>query len=160
MTGELDRAELRRTFAHFPSGVVAVCAQVDGTPVGMAASSFTSVSLVPPLVSVCVDHGSTTWPVLQSAGVLGISVLSAEQAAAGRQLSRRGVDRFEGVRLRHAPSGAVLVEGAAAWLECRVDDVVLAGDHDIVVMEVTRTATNGGDPLVFHDSRFRRLEVG
>lgn len=67
--------QLRRAFGCFPSGIT-VCALVDGTPVGMAASSFTSVSLAPPLVSVCIQHTSTTWPVLRNRPRLGLSVLA------------------------------------------------------------------------------------
>ena len=76
-TPVVDEGELRRVFGCFPSGVIAVCAIVDGEPVGMAASSFTSVSVAPALVSICVQNTSTTWPRLRSA------------AEAGRQRARR-----------------------------------------------------------------------
>jgi flavin reductase (DIM6/NTAB) family NADH-FMN oxidoreductase RutF len=69
-----DPQQLRRVFGSFPSGVAAVAALVAGEPVGIAASSFTSVSLDPPLVSVCIAHTSTTWPVLRTASRLGVSI--------------------------------------------------------------------------------------
>src|SRR5258708_28096524 len=75
----LGQTQLRRVLATFPTGVAAVAAIIDGEPAGLAASSFVSVSLDPPLVSVCIGHSSTTWPVLRTADRLGISVLGAHQ---------------------------------------------------------------------------------
>jgi flavin reductase (DIM6/NTAB) family NADH-FMN oxidoreductase RutF len=156
----IDPAHLRRVFAAFPSGVTALAALVHGRPVGMAASSFTSVSLDPPLVSVCVAHSSSTWPVLRGAARLGVSVLSAGQERAGRQLAARGVDRFAGLGWVASPDGAVLLEGASAWLVCSTEQQVRAGDHDIVVLRVhDLDADYELAPLVFHASRFRRLEI-
>jgi flavin reductase (DIM6/NTAB) family NADH-FMN oxidoreductase RutF len=151
--------ELRRVFATFPTGVVAMAAVVDGGPVGLAASSFVSVSLEPALVSVCVAHTSTTWPVLRSAGRLGISVLGAHQEPAGRQLAARGVDRFAGLGWRATAGGAVLLAGASAWLDCAVEREVPAGDHDIVLLRVHDLGADPRvPPLVFHGSAYRRLE--
>jgi flavin reductase (DIM6/NTAB) family NADH-FMN oxidoreductase RutF len=153
-----DPTTLRRVFGAFPSGVTAVAALVDGRPVGIAASSFTSVSLDPPLVSVCVAVTSTTWPTLGKAERLGVTVLAADQGAAGRQLAARGVDRFAGLRWRATDSGAVLLDGASAWLDCSVEQQVRAGDHDIVVLRVHDLgADTGAAPLVFHNSRFWQL---
>jgi flavin reductase (DIM6/NTAB) family NADH-FMN oxidoreductase RutF len=87
-TGDtLTAGALRRAFAMFPSGVTAVCATVEGRPVGLAASSFTSVSLDPPLVSVCIAHTSSTWPLLRAAGRVGVSVLAEGHASIARQLA-------------------------------------------------------------------------
>lgn len=87
-TGE----ELRRAFGCFPSGVTAVCAPVDGAPIGMAASSFTSVSLTPQLVPVCIQHSSTTWPLLRGRPRLGLSVLAEGNDAACLRLAGRDGD--------------------------------------------------------------------
>jgi flavin reductase (DIM6/NTAB) family NADH-FMN oxidoreductase RutF len=154
-----DAAELRRVFGCFPSGIAAVCAlDGAGTPTGMAVSSFTSVSLDPPLVSVCVQGTSTTWPVLAEAPRLGVSVLAEGQEAAARALAARGVDRFAEVPWTATDAGAVLLHGAAAWLECEIEADHPAGDHTLVLL---RVRTLVGDPvhppLVFHASRFRGL---
>lgn len=155
-----QESELRRVFATFPTGVVAMAALVDGAPAGLAASSFVSVSLDPPLVSVCVAHTSTTWPVLRSAGRLGISVLGAHQEAAGRQLAARGVDRFAGLGWRSTDDGAVLLAEASAWLDCSVERQLPAGDHDIVLLRVHDLGADPRvPPLVFHGSAYRRLEA-
>jgi flavin reductase (DIM6/NTAB) family NADH-FMN oxidoreductase RutF len=156
----IDPARLRRVFGTFPSGVAAVAAIVDGAPVGLAASSFTSVSLDPPLVSVNIAHTSTTWPVLSRAPRLGVSILSAQQELAGRQLAAANADRFAGLKWRQTTDGAVLLDGASGWLDVSIDQQVRAGDHDIVVLLVhDLDADNDIRPLVFHASRFRRLEA-
>ncbi|MFC8193314.1 flavin reductase family protein [Cellulomonas sp. NPDC057328] len=156
----IDARALRRVFACFPSGVTAICGVVDGVPVGMAASSFTSVSIDPPLVSVCVDNGSTTWPVLRGAGAIGVSVLGEGQDAVCRQLASRGGDRFAGLETHRTAEGAVLLGGSAAWLHCTVEDELPAGDHHIVLLRVQAyMAEPGLGPLVFHGSTFRVLQA-
>ena len=156
-------AHLRRVVGQFPSGVVALAALIDGAPVGRVASSFTSVSLTPPLTSVCVAHTSATWPELSRAPRLGVSVLSAVQTRHGRQLAAKGIDRFAGLHWRPTEAGAVLLDGATAWLDTSIDQQVSAGDHDIVVLHVHDAGCLEDDdhaaaPLVFHVSRFHRLE--
>jgi flavin reductase (DIM6/NTAB) family NADH-FMN oxidoreductase RutF len=156
----LDQRQLRRVFGAFPSGVTAVAALVAGRPVGIAANSFTSVSLDPPLISVCIAHASTTWPVLGTATRFGVSVLSADQEDVCRQLAARDVDRFARLSWRATQGGAVLLEGACAWLECSIDQQVRAGDHDIVVLRVHDVDVDHDvRPLVFHASQYRRLEL-
>ena len=157
-TAVLDPRELRRVFGAFPSGVTAVAALIGGVPIGLTASSFTSVSLEPALVSVCIGRTSRTWPVLRETARLGVSILSAEQEHVGRQLASRAPDRFAGVPWRATTDGAVLLDGASGWLETSVVQQVRAGDHDIVVLAVhDLDADHDIGPLVFHASRFHRL---
>ena len=159
VTQVFDPVQLRRVFGAFPSGVTAIAALIEGQPIGLAASSFVSVSLDPPLVSVCVAHSSTTWPVLRTASRFGVSVLAADQERACRQLSARDGDRFAALDWRASRDGAVLFDRASAWLECRTEAQYEAGDHDIVVLRVhDLDADHGIRPLVFHASQFRRLE--
>jgi flavin reductase (DIM6/NTAB) family NADH-FMN oxidoreductase RutF len=117
MLSAVDDGVLRRAFACFPTGVTAVCALVDGQPVGMAASSFTSVSLDPPLVSVCVQNRSSTWRKLSPVSRLGVSVLSAGHENASRQLSAKTGDRFSGIDWQASTDGAIFIGGACVWLE-------------------------------------------
>lgn len=155
-----DSLRLRQVFGAFPSGVTAVAALVGGEPVGMSASSFTSVSLEPALVSVCIAHTSTTWPRIAHAPRLGVSVLAHDQEWVARLMAARDTDRFAGVRWRALPGGAVVLDGASAWLDCTVQDRFRAGDHDIVVLRVEELDADPlNPPLVFHASGFRRLEV-
>jgi flavin reductase (DIM6/NTAB) family NADH-FMN oxidoreductase RutF len=154
----LDPGQLRRTFGRFPSGVTAVCGLVDLSPVGMVASSFTSVSIEPPLVSFCVANGSATWPALRAAARIGLSILSADHVAACKQLSAKAGDRFAGIAWHCTEAGAVLLEGAAAWLECTIENEIPAGDHKIILFRIhSLGAERTIKPLVFHDSSFREL---
>jgi flavin reductase (DIM6/NTAB) family NADH-FMN oxidoreductase RutF len=157
MTSTLEQAQLRQVFAAFPTGVAAVAAVVDGEPTGLAANSFVSVSLVPPLVSVCIGHSSTTWPGLRTAPRLGISVLGAHQETASRQLSSRDGERFAGLDWRATPHGAVLVCEASAWFDCSIEQEIPAGDHDIVLLSVHDLGASEAMPLVFHGSTYRQL---
>ena len=155
---DVDPSTLRRVLAAFPTGVTALAALVDGEPVGMAANSFTSVSLDPPLVSVCVATTSSTWPILRRAGRIGVSVLSHEQEAASRSLASRGIDRFAGLSWHATDDGAILLDGASAWFDCSAEREIRAGDHEIVLLNVHGLGTDPlTPPLVFHGSRYRRL---
>jgi flavin reductase (DIM6/NTAB) family NADH-FMN oxidoreductase RutF len=150
--------ELRRVYSAYPTGVTAVAGIVAGRPTGIAASSFVPVSLEPPLVSVCIAHTSTTWPALRALPRIGISVLSDHQEDVARRLGARGGERFTGVTWRATPDGCVLIEGAAAWFDCTIDQQIRSGDHDIVVFRVhDLDASTGVAPLIFHASDFRRL---
>lgn len=153
-----DPVHLRRAFGCFPSGVAAVCAEVDGSPVGMAVSSFTSVSLDPPLVSICTDRQSRTWPRLRTASRLGVSILADEHGAVCRQLSAKDGDRFAGLVLETSRDRAVFLSGATAWLDCSIHAELAAGDHQLVLLRVEALdAEPSTEPLVFHGSRFHRL---
>ncbi|GAA3397819.1 flavin reductase family protein [Cryptosporangium minutisporangium] len=152
--------DLRDVYGAFPSGVVGLCAVVDDVPVGMAASSFVAVSLEPALVAVCVQNTSTTWPRLRDRPFVGVSVLGESHDLAARRLAAKTGDRFEGLTIGTTGGGAVLIEGASAWLECAVEREVPAGDHDIVLLRIEAFEVRPAvAPLVFHSSGFRRLSA-
>jgi flavin reductase (DIM6/NTAB) family NADH-FMN oxidoreductase RutF len=156
--GGLTPDLLRGAFASFPSGITAVAAIRNGEPRGLAASSFTSVSLDPPLVSVCIARTSTTWPALRSAPRFGLSVLSQEQGRVARLLAAKGIDRFAEVSWERTAQGAVFVHGSALRLDCAPYDELSAGDHHIVLLAIQQLWTYPDiSPLVFHGSRFRQL---
>ncbi|MET8944153.1 flavin reductase family protein [Streptomyces sp. NPDC004542] len=160
MTTEFDQRTLRTLFGRFPSGIVAICAHVDGEPVGMAASSFTSVSLDPPLLSVCFSHTSSTWPRLRRAPRLGISVFAADQEAHVRQLSAKSGDRFQDLDHQRTSQGAVLLAGAAAWFECVPETELEGGDHAVALLRVAAArAFPDVAPLIFHDSGFHAISA-
>jgi len=156
--GDLTPELLRGAFASFPSGITAVAAMPGSKPLGLAASSFTSVSLDPPLVSVCIARASTTWPALRMAARLGLSVLAEEHGHVARLLAARGIDRFAEVSWERTPHGAVFVHGSTLWLDCSRYAEVPAGDHDIVLLCIQRLWTYPDvSPLVFYGSKFRQL---
>ena len=154
----LDQISLRTAFGCFPSGVTALCAEMDGRPVGMAASSFTSVSMEPPLISVSIQDTSRTWVDLRKASTIGVSVLADSHGAYCRQLSLKEGDRFQGVPWATSPSGAVYIAEASATFECTLYDEIQAGDHSIALLEVqSLTFSADSAPLVFHASTFKQL---
>src|ERR1051325_7761561 len=131
---DLTPTTLREAFGHFPSGVIAIAAEVDGTRVGLAASTFVPVSLDPPLVSFCVQNTSETWPKLKALPSLGRPVgwRGAPHSARARALAAKTGDRFANLRTVSRPSGAVFVEGTIMWLESAIFQEIPAGDHAIV----------------------------
>ncbi|WP_427791505.1 flavin reductase family protein [Brevundimonas diminuta] len=153
-----EEIDLRRLFGSFPTGVTALCAVDRNGPVGMTVSAFTAVSLRPPLVSVCVRHGSRTWRQLRTRERIGISFLGHGHAAAARRLARNADDRFEGLECQPISGGALFLTDATAWLECSIEKEIEAGDHDIVLFRLHRAAVaDGSMPLVFHSGGFHTI---
>jgi flavin reductase (DIM6/NTAB) family NADH-FMN oxidoreductase RutF len=151
---------LRRTFAHFPTGVAAIAAEIDGAPDGMVVSSFTvGVSMEPPLVLFAVQNGSSTWSRIRGAKRLGVSVLGEGMASAAIGLSSRDRSkRFAGLSTEVSESGALFVHGSSIWLECSVRSANSAGDHEVVLLTIESLHADAGvAPLVYHAWDFRRL---
>ncbi|WP_019634049.1 flavin reductase family protein [Actinomadura atramentaria] len=148
-----DQARFRSVLGRFATGVVAVAGidPVGGLPTGLAANSFTSVSLDPPLVAFCVAHTSSTWPVLRRAETVCVNILGQRQEHVCRQLAAKGAAKFAGLTWSSAPSGGPVIDGALAWIECAVEQEHVAGDHVIVVARVLDLDVHHDDePLVFY----------
>jgi flavin reductase (DIM6/NTAB) family NADH-FMN oxidoreductase RutF len=154
---DLDPRRLRDAFGVFPSGVVAVAATVDGTPVGLAASSFTSVSLDPPLVSFSVANTSKTWPDLRRAAHLGLTVLAEHHDEVCRQLAGPVEQRFDDIAISASDDGAITLDEGLARFDCTIYREVEAGDHLVVLLRLHAVEHSVGQPLVFHRSGFGRL---
>lgn len=156
---KLSPTALREAYGHFPSGVIAIAAEIDGVRVGLAASTFVPVSLDPPLVSFCVQNTSSTWPRLKDLPVLGISVLGEAHDAAARTLAAKTGDRFAGLETESNTAGAVFIKGTSVWLESAIEQLVPAGDHTVVILRVNDLTVHAEvAPIVFHRSVFRRLD--
>lgn len=159
VTHNVEPALFRQVLGCYATGVVVIAALVDGVPQGLAVNSFTSVSMDPPLVAFCAARTSSTWPVLRRSAGFAVSVLSQQQEEACRTFARKGADRFAGVRWTVSPGGHPVLEGALAWLDLRACDIRQAGDHELVIGEVTGLAAAAeGRPLLFYRSAF--AEVG
>ncbi|MEV4289571.1 flavin reductase family protein [Nonomuraea bangladeshensis] len=149
----------RRALAVHASGVVVITAQHEGRPSGLTATSFSSVSLEPPLVSFYVDRSSTTWPSLRAADHFAVNVLAHDQAELASRFASRGVDRFaEPTRWRPGPLGAPLLQDVSAHLVCLPYETAEVGDHILVVGLVVDADLRGpGRPLLYHQGRFGRF---
>ncbi|MEU5884581.1 flavin reductase family protein [Spirillospora sp. NPDC047279] len=158
---EVREDDFRAVLGRFATGVVAVTGLHRAEPAGLTISSFTSVSLAPPLVSFCVAHTSATWPLLRDAERLCVNILAESQAAVCGALAASGGDKFRGLDWSPSPAGQPVLDGAIAWLECSVEAEHRAGDHDIVVARVHRLHAEGGaGPLVFYRGGFGRFVAG
>lgn len=155
----LEGKVLRQMFGHYPTGIAFVTAIGPDGPAGMLVTSFTSVSLAPPLVSFCAAHTSTTWPIIADARACAINLLAASQKELCQSLATKKAGRFDGVAWAPAKaSGAPILEGVVGWLDCRIADVGHAGDHDLVLLEVLAHSEQADvEPLVFHRSGYRTL---
>ena len=150
--------EFRRGCGRFATGVtVATVLDRDGTPHGLTVSSFTSVSLEPPLVLICLGHAVTMIEAFRSATHFGINVLSAEQQELSDRFARKGEDRFNGIPWHRGETGVPLIPGVLAAIECSVHQRILSGDHDIFVGEMVHADVAEGDPLLYYASRYRAL---
>ena len=157
---DLDVVALRTAFGVFPSGVVAVAAEVEGELLGLAASSFTSVSLDPPLVSFSVANASKTWPALRRSAHLGVTILADHHGEVCRQLAGPVDQRFDGVAVSATDHGAVTVDDGLARFDCTIYDEVAAGDHTIVLLRLHAVEQQDtAQPLVFHRSGFGTVAV-
>jgi flavin reductase (DIM6/NTAB) family NADH-FMN oxidoreductase RutF len=153
----IDNSEFRSIMAEYPTGVTIVTScREDGEPVGMSVNSFTSLSLSPPLVLMCVGLESATWPVIRDSGAFAVNVLAAGHGDVCRRFSRKGVDRFEGLLLRRGTNGApLLTEISSVAIECSIDQEVPGGDHLIITGAVTSLHRFGErDPLLFFRGGF------
>jgi flavin reductase (DIM6/NTAB) family NADH-FMN oxidoreductase RutF len=152
---DLDPARLRQAFGVFPSGVVAVAAEVDGRRVGLAASSFTSVSIDPPLVSFSVANTSKTWPSLRRAGHLGVTILADHHDLVCRQLAGPVDSRFDGLSVTVTEDGALTLDDGLARFDCTIHGELAAGDHHIVLLRLHAVEhADTSQPLLFHRSGF------
>ncbi|MET9531117.1 MULTISPECIES: flavin reductase family protein [unclassified Streptomyces] len=155
----VDPGEFRRVLGHFASGVTVITAHDDEGPAGFACQSFASLSLDPPLVAFMVARTSTTWPRIARAGSFCVNILGADQGALCRAFAVSGADKFAGVAHEPAPAtGAPLLTGVPAWIDCRIHAVHTGGDHLIVVGRVeTLGGAAEGEPLLFHRGAFGRF---
>lgn len=147
------RSALRR----FASGVTIVTVAAGDELHGMTASSFASVSLVPPLVLVCLDKASRTLTLVSETRSFAVNVLGAGQQEVSRAFAEPGLKPFKSVSHRFGDNGAPILDDAIAVLECATYRVFEAGDHEVVLGEVTAASAPGGDPLVYYDGAYRSL---
>jgi flavin reductase (DIM6/NTAB) family NADH-FMN oxidoreductase RutF len=155
----VDVAELKQVLARRATGVAVVTARDGDVIHGMTVSAFTEVSLAPPLVLVCADQASNTHPVIAQGGVFALNVLAQDQAALSEWFASKRTEtrRFEGVEYETGVTGAPLLLGTVATLDCRVRAAHEAGDHVIYVGEVVDLRRSEREPLVYWSGSYRGL---
>jgi flavin reductase (DIM6/NTAB) family NADH-FMN oxidoreductase RutF len=150
--------EFRRACGRFATGVtIATVLDAQGAPHGLTVSSFTSVSLDPPLVLICLGHAVTIIDSFRAAQHFGINVLAEWQRDISERFARKGADRFNSLEWTPGRTGVPLLPGALASIECAVEQRVTSGDHDILIGRMVRAEVSEGEPLVYFASRYREL---
>lgn len=154
-----DRA-FRAAMSQFCTGVVVVTGVHDARPVGFAAQSFVSVSLAPPLVSICPSRTSTTWPLLRAAGRFGINILGADQHGVCMAFARSGGDKFAEFAWTPSAMGTPVLDGALGFVECVLEAEHEAGDHTLVLGRVLGLSVMSAErsPLLFFRGRYGGFE--
>jgi flavin reductase (DIM6/NTAB) family NADH-FMN oxidoreductase RutF len=154
----IEKNELRRVMGHFATGVTVITSiRSTGQIHGLTANAFTSVSLIPPLLLVCIDKKAESYPCFDESKIFTVNVLAADQEALSRRFAVTGGDKFEGVSYKVGANGAPILDGALAYLECKVTEKIDGGDHTIYVGEIEQAETKEGKPLLFFRGGYREL---
>jgi flavin reductase (DIM6/NTAB) family NADH-FMN oxidoreductase RutF len=148
---------LRLLLRRQAASVAVITTEGEHGPVGLTATSFTSVSLHPPLVSVCLNRGASSWPAMQAARYVAVHLLRATQAEVARTFATSGIDRFAAVPWQPGPYGMPWLDDVLARLICRVGGRIVAGDHAIVLGEPVLAEYADGAPLLYHDGNYAEL---
>ena len=153
--------EFRRVMSLVPTAVTIVTARGPAGPAGATANAVASLSLEPPLMLACLDRGSRTLDAVREAGAFGISVLSAGQESLAREFATKAPHSEKFRDVSHAErSGVPMIDGAVAWIVCRLRDLHDGGDHELAIGEVLEAGASDGEPLVFHAGEYRPLGEG
>ena len=156
----IDPDSFRSVLGRFASGITVVTTlDAEHRDVGMTVSAFSSASLCPPLVQICVDHASSLYAALVGNARYGVSILAAEQEALSRRFATaESTRRFDGIGYRRGESGVVLLDDALAHLECRIVASHEVGDHTMFVGEVESATARSARPLLYYRGGYAQLE--
>ena len=150
--------EFRKVLSHFASGVTVITTcESDGRPTGLTASAFTSVSLDPPLILVCVAHKSQSYPALLESRRFAVNFLRTGQEDISRRFATSGLDKFDGVPHRISPLGLPVLTEALAHVECVTVSQHIEGDHTVFIGRVEDSGTTDGMPLLYFRGKYDRL---
>jgi 4-nitrophenol 2-monooxygenase / 4-nitrocatechol 4-monooxygenase, reductase component len=154
----MDPSEFRQLLGRFATGVtVLTVATPGGKPLGMTANSLASVSLHPPLISVCIDREAELHDVIVRAPEFVVNVLASPQEALARRFSDKHEDRFDGIGYHLSPEGLVLLDGALAHAICERHGEYPGGDHTIVLGRVVGGTASDRRPLLFYRGGYAAL---
>jgi flavin reductase (DIM6/NTAB) family NADH-FMN oxidoreductase RutF len=158
LDGTPDAISMRRAMGQFATGVTVITTvNGEGQPTGCTLSAFSSLSLDPPLVLVCIDRRRAIHQQLTAAPGYVVNVLRTDQRELAVRFAGRDMDRFAGLRTTAGRHGIPLIDGAIAHIQCDAHSVLDGGDHAIIVGRVRALATHAGDPLLYAQGAFFHL---
>ena len=160
----VTQAEFRKAVGSFATGVTVITVDHEGEVHGMTANAFTSVSLDPLLVLVCVDHRARTHTHLHARKRFGVNVLAENQRGVSEYYADPSPNHLHaekaGARFDRTGHGTPVLHGALAYLECRLQTAQDAGDHTIFIAEVEDVVVREGDPLLYFRGEYRKIGIG
>jgi flavin reductase (DIM6/NTAB) family NADH-FMN oxidoreductase RutF len=153
----IDEYRFRQTMGHFASGVTVVTARYEERLYGMTVSSFSSLSLNPPLVLICIDNRALALPAFVGSGCFAVNILSKYQEHLSRRFATPAENKFIGLAWSEGMFGIPLLDGALAHVECRLTETFPGGDHTILVGEVVNALVHEGLPLLYYRGGYHEL---
>jgi flavin reductase (DIM6/NTAB) family NADH-FMN oxidoreductase RutF len=153
----IDQAEFRRAMGHFAAGVTVVTSKFEGANAGITVTAFTSLSLDPPLVIVCIQKTARMHPRLPLGGNMAVNMLTEEQELVSREFASSKTDPFLQFGHHEGATGAPILQDAMCAIECKIVSHLDGGDHTIVVGEVQATHVRDGKPLLYYRGGYAQL---
>ncbi len=154
----IDGRELRNAMGLFATGVTVITTKdATGKLFGLTANAFSSLSLDPPMLLICVDKGVDCYNCFEESKVFAVNFLSLAQEELSTRFATKGIEKFAGLSYSLGELGVALLDGALAHFECTVAHAHEGGDHTIYVGEIQRLVTSPGEPLLFYQGKYRSL---
>ena len=152
---KFDNLEYRKTLGKFVTGVTIITTcEKDGTPRGFTANSFTSVSLEPPLILICIGDFNEGLGLFKNSEYFAVNILKESQVDISNLFAQPLKNKFEEIKWSNSKFGVPIIKGALAWLECKNFDQKRSGDHLILIGNVKNFHNEGGYPLAYYNGNY------
>lgn len=157
----ISKEEFRHALSKFASGVTIVTLNdKNGNPHGITVSAFSSVSLEPPLVLVCIDNNAGSHYAFRESERFVVNILSERQSEHSNQFASKIPDKFVNIHHHKGLEDVPVLKDALVNLECRLVNDFVAGDHTIFIGEIEKSQINDGNPLVYYQGDYRKIDNG
>ncbi len=156
----MDSREIRDIFGHFATGVTVVTTRDGaGSPFGLTVNAFTSLSLNPPLVVVCIDKAAQCYSCFEESKVFAVNVLSEDQEELSRRFATKGIEKFGEIKWHRGENNVPLLDGSIGTIECKIVNSYEGGDHTIYLGEIVSANASEDRPLLFFKGKYHRLSL-
>ena len=156
----IDSREIRKVMGHFATGVAVVTTKDKaGLPFGLTVNAFTSLSLNPPLVVVCIDKAAQCYSCFEESKVFAVNVLSEDQEELSRRFATKGIEKFGEIKWHRGENNVPLLDGSIGTIECKIVNSYEGGDHTIYLGEIVSANATGDRPLLFFKGKYHRLPL-